>query len=106
MDIKNFMADENVIMTLKFICDTLCKCDCNKTIVKYDMRKLAIEKAIKALEDQLKYEAALELMAKDDMGHPCRNCLYEVKGETCWQKIPDDCIEGTILYYKQQVGLE
>lgn len=66
----------------------------------------AIEKAIKALEDQPKYEAALKMMARDDMGHPCRNCMYEVKGETCWKDIPNDCIEGTILYYKNEAGLE
>ena len=78
---------------------------------KYDdplrMKKYrALEEAIKSLEDQPKYEKALELSVRD--GDKCGVDIYCDQ----WPCVYDDserlehCCECGIKYYKQQAGLE
>jgi len=61
-------------------------------------------------EDRLKYEAALQMMAGDDTGAPCRNCIHAVNGKYCDYKDEslgkERCVPGTVLYYKRKAGLE
>ncbi|MGL6017023.1 MAG: hypothetical protein ACRCZU_13270 [Selenomonadaceae bacterium] len=75
-------------------------------IMGQNVRADALEEAIKALENQPKYEKALELSVRD--GDKCGVDIYCDQ----WPCAYDDseclehCCECGIKYYKQQAGLE
>lgn len=67
-------------------------------------------KALKAIENEPKYEKALFLMAGADVGRPCRNCIYSINGKHCYHKDyplgPLRCVPGTVDYYKSAAGFK
>jgi hypothetical protein len=83
----------------------------------------AIEKAIKALEDQPKYEAALKIMANENIPDNsyqfCDACINEDTSRSPYASrvcqlyeggkgviYTNECGRAAIVYYKKKAGLE
>lgn len=99
------------------------KGEAKKMIDHTDSGILALQQAIKALEDQPKYEAALKMMAneniKDNSYEFCNACIDEdpsrsrYEGRVCQLFISNEgvrytneCGRAAIVHYKNKVGLE
>jgi len=66
-----------------------------------------LDDAIKALEDQLKYEAALYEMSKNVQ--TCYRCKHEEDSPNCARNNGRDesiCLNGHVDYYKNKFGLD